>query len=324
MRSYAACVGPLLRGARRAAWSRAPRASSRRRAARSTCTRCPGAFELPLAAKYCAESGRYAGVACLGAVIRGETDHYEYVCGEAAGGIARVRPRHRRAVRLRRADRGHHGAGARPRRAAASATRARTRPAQCCAWWRCAASCPRRLAPGMAPVNLYSDTQTRPSDGMRRAIATAEVGDEQRGEDPTTLRLEERVAELLGQEAGLFLPSGTMCNQIAFRLHARPGRRRADPRPHRPPDHRRGRAARRGTRGLMIHALDGDGGIFSGRPGARRDPPRLPLHAALAAGVGRADHQHGRRPRSGRSRRSARCSRWPASTACARTWTARG
>ena len=50
----------------------------------------PGAFELPLAAKYCAESGRYAGVACLGAVIRGETDHYEYVCNEAAGGIARV------------------------------------------------------------------------------------------------------------------------------------------------------------------------------------------------------------------------------------------
>ncbi|MDP9135255.1 MAG: 6,7-dimethyl-8-ribityllumazine synthase [Actinomycetota bacterium] len=50
----------------------------------------PGAFELPLAAKYCAESGRYAGVACLGAVIRGETDHYDYVCGEAASGIARV------------------------------------------------------------------------------------------------------------------------------------------------------------------------------------------------------------------------------------------
>jgi 6,7-dimethyl-8-ribityllumazine synthase len=50
----------------------------------------PGAFELPLAAKYCAESGRYAGVACLGAVIRGETDHYDYVCAEAARGIARV------------------------------------------------------------------------------------------------------------------------------------------------------------------------------------------------------------------------------------------
>ena len=50
----------------------------------------PGAFELPLAASYCAGSGRYAGVACLGAVIRGETDHYDYVCEQAAGGIARV------------------------------------------------------------------------------------------------------------------------------------------------------------------------------------------------------------------------------------------
>ena len=50
----------------------------------------PGAFELPLAASYCASSGRYDGVACLGAVIRGETDHYEYVCAEAAGGIQRV------------------------------------------------------------------------------------------------------------------------------------------------------------------------------------------------------------------------------------------
>jgi len=50
----------------------------------------PGAFELPAAAKYCAESGRYSGVACLGAVIRGETDHYEYVCSQAASGIARI------------------------------------------------------------------------------------------------------------------------------------------------------------------------------------------------------------------------------------------
>ncbi len=50
----------------------------------------PGAFELPLAAKWCAESGRFAGVACLGVVIRGETDHYDFVCGEAARGIQRV------------------------------------------------------------------------------------------------------------------------------------------------------------------------------------------------------------------------------------------
>jgi 6,7-dimethyl-8-ribityllumazine synthase len=50
----------------------------------------PGAFELPLAAKWCAESGRFAGVACLGVVIRGETNHYDYVCAEAARGIQRV------------------------------------------------------------------------------------------------------------------------------------------------------------------------------------------------------------------------------------------
>ena len=53
----------------------------------------PGAFELPLAAKYAAESGRYAGVVCLGAVIRGETDHYDYVCAESARGIQDVQLR---------------------------------------------------------------------------------------------------------------------------------------------------------------------------------------------------------------------------------------
>jgi threonine aldolase len=68
-------------------------------------------------------------------------------------------------------------------------------------------------------VNLISDTQTRPSPEMRRAMADAVVGDEQKGWDPTVLVLQERVADLLGHEAGLFLPSGTMCNQIAIRLH---------------------------------------------------------------------------------------------------------
>jgi len=76
----------------------------------------------------------------------------------------------------------------------------------------------RVLEPSGA-VNLISDTQTRPSAGMREAIAGAVVGDEQKGWDPTVIELEERVADLLGHEAGLFLPSGTMCNQIAIRLH---------------------------------------------------------------------------------------------------------
>ncbi|MGH3884978.1 MAG: threonine aldolase family protein [Pseudonocardiaceae bacterium] len=72
-------------------------------------------------------------------------------------------------------------------------------------------------------INLYSDTQTRPVEAMRAAMAAAEVGDEQRGEDPTVNALCERVAELLGKPAAVFLPSGTMCNAIGFRLHIRPG-----------------------------------------------------------------------------------------------------
>jgi threonine aldolase len=72
-------------------------------------------------------------------------------------------------------------------------------------------------------VNLYSDTQTRPTDAMRRAMASADVGDEQSFADPTVLELCSRVADLLGHEAAVFLPSGTMCNAIAFRLHVRPG-----------------------------------------------------------------------------------------------------
>jgi threonine aldolase len=72
-------------------------------------------------------------------------------------------------------------------------------------------------------INLYSDTQTRPTSAMRKAMAEAEVGDEQRFEDPQVTELCSRVAELLGMEAAVFLPSGTMCNEIAFRLHIRPG-----------------------------------------------------------------------------------------------------
>lgn len=72
-------------------------------------------------------------------------------------------------------------------------------------------------------INLYSDTQTQPDKAMRAAIAAAEVGDEQLGTDPSVERLCERVADLLGFEAALFAPSGTMCNQIAILVHCRPG-----------------------------------------------------------------------------------------------------
>jgi len=72
-------------------------------------------------------------------------------------------------------------------------------------------------------VDLQSDTVTKPTPEMRRFMCDAEVGDEQKGEDPTVNALQDAVAELLGKEAALFLPSGTMCNEIAMRVHCRPG-----------------------------------------------------------------------------------------------------
>jgi threonine aldolase len=72
-------------------------------------------------------------------------------------------------------------------------------------------------------IDLRSDTVTRPTAGMRAAMASAEVGDDQFGEDPTTNRLQERVADLLGKERALWLPTGTMANQVALRLLTRPG-----------------------------------------------------------------------------------------------------
>ncbi len=74
-----------------------------------------------------------------------------------------------------------------------------------------------------APIDLRSDTVTRPTAAMREAMARAEVGDDVYGEDPTVNRLQERVAELLGKQAALFVPSGTMSNQIAVRAHTEHG-----------------------------------------------------------------------------------------------------
>jgi threonine aldolase len=127
-------------------------------------------------------------------------------------------------------------------------------------------------------VNLHSDTQTRPSEGMRRAIASAEVADEQRGLDPTVNALQERVAELLGHEAALFLPSGTMCNQIAIRLHTRPGDEVILERHAHPIIAESGGAAAHS--GVMMQPIDGAGGMFTGAqveaslrtPGNRYEP----------------------------------------------------
>src|SRR5579871_2419115 len=72
-------------------------------------------------------------------------------------------------------------------------------------------------------IDLRSDTVTRPTAGMRAAMSAAELGDDVFGEDPTVNRLEERVAQLLGKEAAMFVPSGTMSNQTAVKAHTQPG-----------------------------------------------------------------------------------------------------
>ena len=84
---------------------------------------------------------------------------------------------------------------------------------------------PPRPVAGLPPVrvNLYSDTQTRPTQAMKAAMMEAEVGDEQAGLDPTVNLLCDRMAALLGKQAAMFLPSGTMCNEIAILTHCRAG-----------------------------------------------------------------------------------------------------
>jgi threonine aldolase len=111
-------------------------------------------------------------------------------------------------------------------------------------------------------INLYSDTQTRPSEGMRRAMYEAEVADEQRRLDPTVNALQERVAELLGKETALFLPSGTMCNAISFRVHIDKGGDEVILHEHAHPiiAEAGGPAA---ISGAMMKPLAADGGIFT-------------------------------------------------------------
>ncbi len=110
-------------------------------------------------------------------------------------------------------------------------------------------------------IDLYSDTVTRPSPGMRRAMAEAEVGNEQAKEDPTTNRLQEKVADLLGKEDAVFLPSGTMCNAIAYHVHCRPGDEAiVDKTCHVIHFEAGGPAA---LSGVMMRAVDGVRGIFT-------------------------------------------------------------
>lgn len=126
--------------------------------------------------------------------------------------------------------------------------------------------------------DFYSDTKTKPTPAMRQVVLTAQVGDEQKFEDPTTIELCRRVADLLGKEAAVFLPSGTMCNEIAINVHISPGDEVICERSCHIVVFEGGAPA--AFSGAMINALDGDNGTFSPdqvtaaiRPASRYAPP---------------------------------------------------
>jgi threonine aldolase len=111
-------------------------------------------------------------------------------------------------------------------------------------------------------VDLLSDTVTRPTPEMRRFMAEAEVGDEQYLEDPTVNKLQDMVAELLGKERALFMPSGTMCNEIAIRVHCRPGDEMLAHRTAHPIHFESGGPA--ALAGVNVLSLDGPRGHYDG------------------------------------------------------------
>jgi threonine aldolase len=140
-------------------------------------------------------------------------------------------------------------------------------------------------------VNLLSDTQTRPTPGMREAMAKAEVGDEQIGDDPTVNALCERVADLLGKEAAVFMPSGTMCNVAATLVHCRPG----DEILAHESAHiiAREGGAHAALGGFQITPLRGEDGQFSPdtfkaalHPRSRYQPPQVLVSAEQTANIG--------------------------------------
>ena len=123
-------------------------------------------------------------------------------------------------------------------------------------------------------IDLYSDTQSKPTPEMRKAMADAEVGDEQQGTDPTVTKLCEMTADLLGKDDAVFLPSGTMCNQISVAVHCRPGDEIiADKTAHMVNTEGGGLAV---FAGAMVRTVDGERGVFSGEQlkAAIRNPRR--------------------------------------------------
>ena len=150
-------------------------------------------------------------------------------------------------------------------------------------------------------VNLYSDTQTRPTPAMREAMARAEVGDEQRGEDPTTNALCERVAELLGKEAAHYLPSGAMCNLVALKTHTQPGDAVICERESHIVRAECGGAGL--VSGVIIDPIDSPDGIFTWEQlAARIDHLSLGVYAPPAEARLRREYPH-----RGKRRRAAAC-----------------
>jgi threonine aldolase len=126
-------------------------------------------------------------------------------------------------------------------------------------------------------IDLYSDTMTKPTPAMRKCMAEAEVGDEQKGEDPTVNRLQEMVAELLGKEAAVYLPSGTMCNEISLAVWARTGDEMIIHRDSHPVHFEVGGPAYLAR--LMVYPLDGPRGMFTAEQveeAIRPDSPHYP------------------------------------------------
>ena len=142
-------------------------------------------------------------------------------------------------------------------------------------------------------INLLSDTQTRPTPAMREAMARAEVGDEQIGDDPTVNLLCERVADLLGKEAAVFMPSGTMCNVAATLAHCRPG----DEILAHASAHiiAREGGAHAALGGFQITPLPGDDGQFAPETFRAALASALALPAAADRRQRRADRQYRRR-----------------------------
>jgi len=129
----------------------------------------------------------------------------------------------------------------------------------------------------MGFIDLYSDTQTRPTPEMRRFMIDAPVGDEQKGEDPTVNLLQDLVVELLGKEAALFLPSATMANEIAIKLHTQPGDEIILDRTAHPVNFEAGGPAFHS--GVQAAYLDGRRGIFTPEQvtaAVRPDGPHFP------------------------------------------------